>query len=246
MSRGKTAAKESKVKKFTLLMSMMILAAGVAAEAGDSRTLTQSVPIGSINRMDLDTGIGDVEINAVAGAEEIMVEVVLTPRRGGFFSSKRRAEQEVEAATLSAKTSGERVQLAIMPEADDDRRFEENWSVTIPATVAVWLDHGVGDIRILGADAGIDIESGVGEVRIEVAGGNISIDLGVGTAVVRSRAEAFASAEGAAGVGDARLTVRGEKISSGGFVGHSATWEGDGASHIEVSVGVGDAVISLD
>ena len=224
----------------------MILAAGIVADAADSRTLTRSVPKGTIDRMNLDSGIGDIEIEAVAGAMEINVEVVLTPRRGGFFSSKRKAEQEVEAASLSAKTTGERLELTIVPEADDDRRFEENWSITIPAGIAVRLNHGVGDIDIREANAGVDIESGVGEVRLEVAEGDISIELGVGTAVVRSHAAAYASAEGAAGVGDARLTVRGEKISSGGFVGHAATWEGDGASHIEVSVGVGDAVIRLD
>ena len=48
------------------------------------------------------------------------------------------------------------------------------------------------------------------------------------------------------GFGDAQITARGEKISGGGFVSHSATWEGDGTFHIEVSVGVGDAVITLD
>lgn len=234
------------MKKLTIFMSMLILAAGLAADAGDSRTLTQTVAQGSITTMNLDSGIGDVAIQAIAGADEITVEVVLTPRRGGFFSSKRRAEQDVEAATLSAKTAGDRLELTIMPEADDDRRFEENWTIAIPTGVAVRLNHGVGDIRVSGADAGVDIESGVGEVRVEVSKGDVSVELGVGTAVVRSDAAAFASAEGAAGVGDARLTVRGEKISSGGFVGHSANWEGDGASHIEVEVGVGDAVIRLD
>ena len=226
------------MKKNILFMSMMILAAAVAADAADSRTLTQTVAKDSITRLNLDSGIGDVEIEAIAGADEITVEVVLSPRRGGFFSSKRRAEQEVEAATLSAKIDGDRL--------DDDRRFEENWSIAIPSDVAVRLNHGVGDILVRGASAGVDIESGVGEVRVEVSEGDVSVEIGVGTAVVRSDASAYASAEGAAGVGDARLTVRGEKISSGGFVGHAASWEGDGASHIEVEVGVGDAIIRLD
>ncbi len=234
------------MKRHVALVALMISTAAVAAQAGESRTLTKSMAAGSINRLVLDSGIGDIDIRAAQGATEITIEVVLTPRRGGFFSSKRKAEQEVDAAVLSAQVKRDRLELTITREADDDRRFEENWSITIPATVAVKLNHGVGDVDIRGSDSGVEIDSGVGEVRVEVAKGDISIDLGVGTAVVRSVAAPYASAEGTGGVGDARLTIRGEKISSGGFVSHSATWEGDGTFHIEVSVGVGDAVITLD
>jgi hypothetical protein len=241
-----TAAKEPSMKRRVVLIFLVVVAMVVTADAGDTRTLTRSVDAGSVTRLVLDSGIGDVEIIAAPDATEIAIEVVLTPRRGGFFSSKRRAEQEVEAAVLSAEIKRDRLQLKITPEADDDRRFEENWSITLPASVALKLSHGVGDIDIRGAEAGVDIESGVGEVRVEVGGGEVSIELGVGTAVVRGPAAAYASAEGAGGVGDARITARGEKISGAGFVSHSATWEGDGNFHIEVSVGVGDAVITLD
>lgn len=234
------------MKKQIVLMTLVMTAAGFVAEAGESRTLTHSTAVGSITRLVLESGIGDVDIVAAPGASEITVEVVLTPRRGGFFSSKRRAEQEVENAALSAEVQRDRLKLTITPEADDDRRFEEDWHIRIPSTLALKLTHGVGDISISGADSGIGIELGVGEVGVENAGGDISVELGVGTAVVRARAEAYASAEGAAGVGDARLTILGQKIASGGFVSHSATWEGDGTFHIEVEVGVGDAVITLD
>jgi hypothetical protein len=234
------------MKRRVVLIFLFVVAMVVTADAGDTRTLTRSVDAGSFTRLVLDSGIGDVEIIAAPDATEIAIEVVLTPRRGGFFSSKHRAEQEVEAAVLSAEIKRDRLQLKITPEADDDRRFEENWSITLPASVALKLSHGVGDIDIRGAEAGVDIESGVGEVRVEVGGGEVSIELGVGTAVVRGPAAAYASAEGAGGVGDARITARGEKISGAGFVSHSATWKGDGNFHIEVSVGVGDAVITLE
>lgn len=234
------------MKKTLLLVPLLILAGVAASDGAESRTLSHSVPAGSIERLVLDSGIGDVEIHGVGSASEVQIEVVLTPRRGGFFSSKRRAAQEVDSASLSADINGKRLSLRIEPKADDDRRFEEAWSILIPTSIAVEVDHGVGDIDIRGVGAGIEIDSGVGEIRVEAEQGDIMIDLGVGTAVVRAPAAAVASAEGAGGVGDARLTVRGEKISSGGFVSHAATWEGDGRFHIEVSVGVGDAVITLD
>jgi hypothetical protein len=232
-------------RMFWLVPAILFTSVAVVSASG-SRTLSESIPASSIEHLELDSGIGDVEIRAVEGANEIAVEVVLTPRRGGFFSSKRKAEEEVASASLSSTTKGSRLDLHIAPKARDDRRFEENWSIQIPASVTIKLDHGVGDIDIRGTHSGIEIDSGVGEVRVEAQTGDVSIDLGVGTAVVRAPAVNYASAEGEGGVGDARITAQGEKISSAGFVSHAATWEGKGNFHIEVSVGVGDAVITLN
>ena len=233
------------MKKISLL-TVVVLVCAVTVSAAGPRTLTSNVPVGPIEVLDLQSGIGDVKVIAREGLDEVAIEVILTPRRGGFFSSKRRAEQDVQAASLKAKAKGKKLLIGIDPPADDERRFEERWTIEIPATIALNLSHGVGDISINGVRAGLEIECGVGDIEARVPEGDINVELGVGTAVVIAPADAYASAEGAGGVGDARLTVRGEKISSGGFVSHAASWSGNGAHHIEVSVGVGDAVITLD
>ena len=228
------------------IVLVAIMAFAVTVFSGGPRTLTHSISAEALDALDLSSGIGDVQVTAREGVNEISIEVLLTPRRGGFFSSKRKAEQDVEAASLKTKVKGTRLKLGIDPAADDDRRFEERWTIELPPNLFFTLNHGVGDVIVRGLREGLEIDSGVGDVKVEVASGDISIDLGVGTAVVQAPAESYGSAEGAGGVGDARLTIRGEKISSGGFVSHSATWTGDGRYHIEVSVGVGDAVITLD
>jgi hypothetical protein len=232
--------------KKTSLLAIVLATCAVLVDAADSRTLTYNEPVAAIEVLDLDSGIGDVKITAREGIDDIAIEVILTPRRGGFFSSKRQAEREVEAASLHASSKGNRLVLRIDPQADEDRRFEEQWTIELPTHIRLTLDHGVGDVVIHGIAAGLDIDSGVGDVDVQVLEGDVTIDLGVGTAVIHAPASAYASAEGAGGVGDCRLTVHGERIPSGGFVGHSATWTGDGRHHIEVSVGVGDAVITLD
>lgn len=233
------------MKKNAIVLAAVIALAGIAFAAGP-RTLTHSLPAEGLEAIDLSSGIGDVQVTARDGAEEVSIEVLLTPRRGGFFSSKRKAEQDVAAASLRTKIKGTRLKIGIDPSAEDDRRFEERWTIEMPTDLFLTLNHGVGDVVVDGARAGLEIDSGVGDVRVDARSGDINIDLGVGTAVVNAPAESYGSAEGAGGVGDARLTVRGEKISSGGFISHAATWTGDGRDHIEVSVGVGDAVITLD
>jgi hypothetical protein len=232
--------------KRTVLVLSVLLVLALPADAGGPRTLSETLPVAGIDSVDLDSGIGDVSIVAVEGAQEISIEVVLTPRRGGFFSSKRQAEREVEAASLETSVKGGRLVLGIQPSAEDDRRFEERWTIGMPPQVALTLDHGVGDIAIRGITAGVEIDSGVGDIEVDAADGDVVVDLGVGTAVVLGAASAYRSAEAAGGVGDARLTVLGELISSGGFLSHAASWSGDGTHRVEVSVGVGDAVITLD
>ena len=233
------------MKKLVLILPIILVCAMTVGAAGP-KTMTRAVPAGDIETLDLDSGVGDVTITAREGLDEVAIEVVLTPRRGGFFSSKRRAEEDVEAASLESAVKRDSLKLRISPVDDEDRRFEERWTIEMPARLRVKLEHGVGDIVIQGATGGIELDSGVGDVQIEVPEGDIVVDLGVGTAVVRAPAAIYGSAEAAGGVGNARITVDGEEIEGGGFVSHSASWSGDGSYRIEVSVGVGDAVIKLD
>jgi len=233
------------MKKLGFILPIILVCALTAVAAG-TKTLTRTVQAGDIDALDLNSGIGDVTITAREGLEEVAIEVVLTPRRGGIFSSKRQAERDVEAASLAATVKRDRLKLQISPSEDEDRRFEERWIIEMPSRLKVKLEHGVGDIVIRGVTAGVELDSGVGDVEVEAAEGDITVDLGVGTAVVRAPAAVYGTAEAAGGVGTARITVRGEKIEGGGFVSHAASWSGDGRYRLDVSVGVGDAIIELD
>jgi hypothetical protein len=229
----------------TILLLVFILAVAPMAAAG-SRTLTSAVDANGVSNLDFESGIGDVKITAVQGSDEVLIEVVLNPRRGGIFSSMRKAERDVAAASLKIETDGDTLMVGIDPPADDERRFEEQWTIQIPARLAVEIDHGVGDVEITGMSSALELDSGVGDVAVRQRAGSIALDLGVGTAVVRAPAAEIKSADAASGVGDARITVKGETIEGGGFISHAASWQGDGSSMIEVSVGVGDAIIKLE
>jgi hypothetical protein len=233
------------MKKHTLVLPI-ILAVAFSVGAAGQKTMTRTLQAADIDTLDLASGIGDVTITGREGLDEVAIEVVLTPRRGGIFSSKRKAEREVEAATLATSVERDKLKLKIAADDDEDRRFEEEWIIEMPSRLHVKLEHGVGDVVIRGVVGGIEMDSGVGDVDVEVAAGDIAIDLGVGTSKVRAPASAFGAVEAAGGVGNARITVRGEEIEGGGFVGHSASWSGDGGYRIEVSVGVGDAIVILE
>jgi len=225
-----------------LTCCIVLLVAGQMAAAG-SRTLDHSVSAADLEQVLLDAGVGDVEI-VTSTADAVEIEVVLKPRRGGIFSSIKRGEREVEEAQLEVEIVGRELMVRVDSDADE-RRFEERWTISMPAHLAFDLDLGVGDVEIRGLTGGVKIEAGVGDVFLEAGGGNLNVELGVGDATVRARAALYGDAEASAGVGNARLTVDGERVEGSGFVGHSASWSGSGEFEVEVEVGVGDAQITL-
>ena len=229
--------------------SWIVFAAALAfatpVAAGGPRILDGSVPVKGLETVRLDAGVGDIEIIAVDGTDEVSIEVQLKPRRGGFFSSMKKAQREVDEAELRMDVSKGVLRLEIETDSDD-RHFEEKWTIELPARLDFNLDLGVGDVDVRELSGKLTIDIGVGDLVAMGVSGDINIDVGVGDASVEAAAADYGSVAGSGGVGNAQLTVRGEKISSSGFIGKSAEWTGDGAHVIEISVGVGDAKVTLE
>ena len=224
-------------------LTMIVLTAPVWA--GSPRVLSGAIDASNLETVRLDAGVGDITVVALDTLDEVAIEVTLKPRRGGFFSSMKKAQREVDEAELRMDVSKGVLRLEIETDTDD-RHFEETWTIELPSRLAMDLDIGVGDVEIRGLTGSITIDAGVGDIVAEGVSGDIEIDVGVGDATVRAAAANYGSVSGSGGVGDAKLTVRGNKISSSGFVGKSAEWSGDGKHVIEISMGVGDAEVILE
>jgi hypothetical protein len=221
----------------------MILLAG-AAGATSERTLTGTFPVEAIESVSIEAGVGDIDITTIDSAV-VEVEVRLTPRRGGIFSSMKHAEQEVEEASLLSESIGSRRYLEV-DSSSGERRFEERWTIHLPARLAVEVDLGLGDVTVIGLRGGTDIEVGVGDVTLEAVSGDLFIEVGVGDVTATAESADFGNVESSGGVGDSQLRVRGKRISSEGMVGHSASWQGDGGHRLEIEVGVGKAKVTLN
>ncbi|MEE4274014.1 MAG: hypothetical protein V2I67_20220 [Thermoanaerobaculales bacterium] len=227
------------------LALLVALALAIPAAAGSPRTIDGAVSADAITTTRLDAGVGDIIVTAVEGAAEITVSVRLEPRRGGFFSSMKKAQREVDEAELRMDVSKGVLRLEIETDSND-RHFEENWTIQMPARTDFNLDLGVGDVEVSGLRGTLNADIGVGDLVAENIRGDVNLDIGVGEARVVGAAADYGSVAGSGGVGDAKLMVRGEKVSSSGFVGHSAEWTGDGEHFIEIEIGVGDARVTLD
>jgi hypothetical protein len=112
-----------------------------------------------------------------------------------------------------------------------------------------WHNHGMTVIGQLSVprSLAIDVEMGVGELDISGLEGDIDVELGVGEATIHaSRAQAsHVSVE--TGIGDAEIRGGGSGTRSRGFIGSHASWaDGGGRSAVRLHVGVGDATVRLE
>jgi hypothetical protein len=227
-----------------ILAVATVIFALAASGAAAQRVLTDIVPVDGIDAVRLTNGVGDVVITA-AEVPEITVDVTLIPRRGGLFSSYRKAEQEVESARLSRNVANRRLELEVECDGGEPH-FEAQWVVVVPARVALELAAGVGDVTIRGAAAGVEIELGVGDATVEVSDGPVKLELGVGDATVRGPVTRFGEVTASGGVGDATVVAAGQQVTGEGMVGRETTWRGDGPHSIELEIGVGDARVVLE
>jgi hypothetical protein len=231
--------------KKSWIVLVVAIALTTPLSAASPRILDGQVAVDGVETVRLDAGVGDIKIVIVDGATEVTIEVELKARRGGFFSSLKSAQREVDEAELRMDVSKGVLRLEVETESDD-RHFEERWTVELPTQLGCDLDLGVGDIEVHGLSGDLTVDIGVGDLVATTVSGDLNIDIGVGEASVEAAAADYGSVDGSGGVGDARLTVRGDRVSSSGFVGKSTEWTGSGEHIIEISVGVGDAKVTLE
>jgi hypothetical protein len=205
------------------LIGVALIGAGLFASldavAGDCRTIEQQFDAAAIEALEIDVDVGELDVTpSEDGQVHVSVEVCA---RNHWFSLRR---HKAEKAALEADQDDGSLQLAI--NGDD---YEEDWTVRMPATVALQADLGVGAASISGLRQ------------------NINLDVGVGDAQITGKAADYGRVSGDAGVGDIRVEASGgSSRSERAVVSDSVTWIADGSGAISADVGVGDVEIVLD
>ncbi|MCM2314699.1 MAG: hypothetical protein NDJ92_06055 [Thermoanaerobaculia bacterium] len=171
----------------------------------------------------VDHPVGELEI---IGADVNAVEV-----RMEIDCDGRNCAERIDDIRLEGRTKNGELHL----EVDGYPRFGKGVSVNlelrVPRSVALAVEHGVGETSIDGVAGDIELEAGVGEVEI------------------RGSSAAFHSAEIELGVGESELSVDGATIDGDSFlfVGGETEWhKGRGESRLKVEVGVGEVSVRLD
>lgn len=208
-----------------LALALVALLAAAAAAGETLKSLSYSCPGAGLTAITVKAGIGDVEVLGAAGGE-VVVSVDLTRKGGGLFGD-RATTREAEAIEIEPHLAGGELTLRLNPEHRGDAHLSERWTVRVPAALAATVHLGVGDVSVLDVTGDVRVQAGVGDVRIE----------GVFSAVGEIRA--------ASGVGDVTLRTPQGRTEGTGFIGHTLSGHGPGASTVRADAGVGDVTIRL-
>lgn len=213
------------------LATLAALLLGAPAHARNDvlvREETSSPALDGVRTISVDVPVGDLHVLAGAGdAAQARMQLRCD-------DDSTRCKERATGIHLVATRDGDRLLLKVdgydqehnhgMHHPDVDLR------ITLPASLAVRVDMGVGDLELRGIE------------------GDVAVDLGVGDAKVEVPESAVHTADVDSGVGDARLYPRQDESEHHGFfhLGNEANWHaGQGRSTVKVHVGVGDAAVHM-
>lgn len=195
--------------------ALFALALPVWAE-GSCKTLEHRFDAAALKALSLEVHVGELSV-AAADDAAVHLELRVCPRSNWFRLSK------VESAEL--RVEQEEHSLALRVSED---RFEEHWTLRVPAGVALTVEMGIGEARVEGMRGDITAELGIGDLRIE----GLAADYG------KVNVES--------GIGDATLEVPDDRADGGrALVSAHSGWTSSGKGSISAEVGIGEAEIRL-
>jgi hypothetical protein len=206
----------------TWLFLLLLLATALPVVAdGDLRTQSESVPAEGVTALEIDLPVGQLLLEGGDGnAVDATMSVRCDRARCRDLADQIRLVSERKDGLLELKVEGLTRGTAT--------GFEVKLRITAPRSLATEIGLGVGEVRVRGLAADLEIDLGVGDVEVEMARADVkSVHLD-------------------SGVGEARLSTDLGEIRGSGVVGSALKWsQGTGTAAIEIDTGVGEIFVAL-
>ncbi len=193
----------------------LVSACGIARAS--ERVLEQEFPAEGIETLRLVAGNGSARVTA-GDDDRIHVTVRVTPKRWTddepwrkalqwFLTSEYEDVNDLIAAVRidSGRTFGGALKVSLLPSGRTrESRVAEEWTVTLPARMALDMRMDATEAEITGITGGVTIDAGVGGIVVDVPRGGLDVSIKVGKLTLTDH-----SAE----IGDIRLGSKVGKVS---------------------------------
>ena len=211
--------------KNVFLATLVALAAASAFADRVERREALTIPAAGFERIAITHGVGTLVIE---GDDVADVGVELEVVCGSF---RFNCDEKAKWIELSHRGHGDTLRIEVEGYPNNSGGLSVDLVLRVPRRVAVDIERGVGDTTIRGIEGDVQVEAGVGDVDLEMREGGVR-SLRIET-----------------GVGGADLRVGGRREGREGgflFLGNEIDWHGDGASRVDVEVGVGSVKVARD
>ncbi|MEE2000536.1 hypothetical protein QWY20_03655 [Alkalimonas sp. MEB108] len=178
----------------------------------DEKQLALELDASALNQLMVEVGVGQIQIET-ADTDRITLKVTVRgEKRWWFFSHK------VGDVELKQQLANGQLQLSIPKD-----NTKQHWQLTVPASLAVKAELGVGQFYANHIRSSYEVDVGVGQISSSL------------------NAEQFQRIELSAGVGNVNLHNAPSSFKTDRhLVGGSLEWSGPGSTTFKANVGVGD------
>ncbi|MCA1931098.1 hypothetical protein [Rheinheimera sp.] len=203
------------MRQLKLIPALILALSATTAMADDIKVLEKVIDAKSYKKLVLEVPVGEIKIK-ISKSSDISLVIELEPDDDWLGRST-----DLSDAEISLREDGSSLKLKVDLEDDDD--VTQNWTVAMPADMAVSLNLGVGSVEIDDMASDINVDLGVGEIDIDVDTSlfdSIKLDAGVGDTSIKG--------------GKGRYQRDQVLVTS------SSQLHGEGKKELEANVGVGD------
>lgn len=177
----------------------------------------------------------------------------LVTRRDGdtlrvSLESDETSAKQTNTVEPGSSTNGDQGPISIHVDGDHSVGWKSNWTVTLPARLALKLKVGVGKATVLGLSGGLNAKIGVGKLAAGLKNGPIEANVGVGDINADVMDADYGNVHLSAGVGHVEFYVNGQQNTTG-FEQHltasSQKLTGGGKTPYTLKAGVGHIKLQL-
>lgn len=230
----------------------LLLALPLLAQAAGPRTLSADIPAAGVNRLVLNLGVGRAVISA-SPDDQVHVRVTLRQKQQHFLWffhwMSSGSAREIAAANLSRQRSGDSLSLGIeYAGRPDNGDLKQDWTVELPARLAVDAIMKVGQLTIGGVTGGINARLSVGQLDIDAPRGPVTGAVDVGEIRVHSASPQPGNLSLSSNIGEVALYVNGKYARHAGEhngLGHRIRLPGSGPDNMKLSVNVGEVNLRI-
>ena len=233
-----------------LLLSALPLAAHPDS-ASMPRVLKADLAASGINGVALEVGVGELHVTA-SGDDKVHVQVTLRHKERQFMWffhwMDGGSADEIAAATIRQKTSGDRLTLSLdYPHSSGGDDMKQEWDVQLPVRLKVDATMAVGSMSVDGVQGGVKAKLNVGEVSIEVPQGAIDANVDVGEIRAKTATGQRGNIELGTNIGDAMLSMEGAETAhhERGGLGSHVYLDGSGPDTMRLKVNIGDVSLHV-
>jgi Putative adhesin len=106
-------------------------------------------------------------------------DITLSPGAAGTVTVRRRLQWDQAKPDVTQAWSGDT--LRITATCPSEPRCSVDYTVQVPASVAVRTHSGAGDVTVRGLTGGVDVSDSTGDIHLIGVGGQVRVDSNTGT-----------------------------------------------------------------